>query len=484
MKRQHSLGLAFLVLAMFVGCGSDESTSSNPGGAPACTPTGPEVCNGKDDDCDGVLDDGPCSAPTLDKAKFLAGSGTDVVRGIAADNEGNIYLTGHVSPPADLGGPVKESQGFVASFDAQGALRWFYPWGNPSDGYSYGQDLSFAGDKVCMGGFFSGPFDFGGGVRTSQGYNDAVVLCLNAADGSYRWDRAFGDTHFDVVEGVRVDASGDVTVVGNIEQGSADFGAGVVPNVGFFVARYAPDGALRWTRTYATAGAIFSQTPAVDSSGNVYTTGRFSGTLDFGGGPRSAGASGSSFVLALDAQGNHRWDIVSSGSVDFYGAAVQSNNTLVVAGDFSGSFTLGGANMSSSSPEARNLFAVALDPGGKALWSYRADGESSRGFSLAIGPSDEIAIAGSFAGSPTFGDTAETNKGMDDMHVVGLTADGKFQWSKVFGGSDVDELNAVAFDSKGNIVVGGESRSNLDIDGAGSLTNAGDFDGVILYLRR
>jgi hypothetical protein len=69
------------------------------------------------------------------------------------------------------------------------------------------------------------------------------------------------------------------------------------------------------------------------------------------------------------------------------------------------------------------------------------------------------------------------------MHVVGLTPGGKYLWDLALGSPAIDELNAVAINAGGAIVVGGESEGDLNLGDAGSHVNAGGFDGVVLYVR-
>jgi hypothetical protein len=69
------------------------------------------------------------------------------------------------------------------------------------------------------------------------------------------------------------------------------------------------------------------------------------------------------------------------------------------------------------------------------------------------------------------------------MHAVALTPDGKYLWDIVLGSTDIDAFNGIAVNKAGAIVAGGDSRSNFDLGGAGSHTNAGSFDGVVVYVR-
>ena len=456
------------------------------GGGPVCDPIA-ETCDGTDEDCDGVIDDGLCSTPALAGEVFIEGSGVDHVRGIAFDAAGNVYITGAVTGPADFGdGASSGAHGYVASYAPSGALRWKRLWGSSSSGYDYGQDVAASADKVCVAGAFAGTFDFGGGARVAGGFNDALVLCLDPADGSYLWDRAFGETLSEAAEGVAISSSGDVVATGTFEN-SADFGGGAVAGQGFndaFVARWSgATGALQWARTYSGTGSERGQQLAVDAADNVYVVGAFSSIIDFGGGARDPGFM-APFILSLDATGDYRWDVtqLSGANLTLYGVVAQASGAIVVSGEFNGDLNLGGPILPSETTDGLELVVASLDSDGGFLWQYTPQGSAtSRGFGLAVGPADELVVAGSFDGTVTFGDAPRTAAGMYDLFVVGLDATGHYAWDATFGGPEDEEGNAVAIDGAGKVAIGGGSWGDLDL-GLASHTNAGSLDGILFYL--
>ncbi|MBI5534555.1 MAG: putative metal-binding motif-containing protein [Deltaproteobacteria bacterium] len=464
-------------------CSSGDSPAAS---GPSCTPV-TETCDGVDQDCDGVPDDGACSAPKTDGAWFLGGTGTDHVRGVAFDAAGNVFVTGAITASADLGkGPVDGAHGYVASLDPSGAVRWSLIWGASNMGYDYGQDVSVGGDMVCASGSFAGTFDFGGGARTAGGYNDAFVVCLDAATGSYRWDRAFGADQSDVTEGVHVTDAGDVVINGVVSAASTDFGGGAVsPAQGAFVARYAKDGAFQWAHVFANAGINFGSKPAVDAAGQVYMTGRFYDSTDFGGGVRASSGAASAFLASFGADGHWRWDHTfgaANTGITLYGASARERGDVVISGELTGSVSLGGPALSSNGGNAMTAFAAAFDASGTFLWQYAPGGAGAmRGYGAAIGPNDQVVLAGAFGGTMKFGDLERTSVGGDDMVAVGLTPEGKYLWDFTVGGSGSDAVNAVAVDGKGRVALGGETWAELTV-GSSSHTNAGGDDGALVFL--
>ncbi|HAF67779.1 MAG TPA: hypothetical protein DCL16_01555, partial [Acidimicrobiaceae bacterium] len=59
--------------------------------------------------------------------------------------------------------------------------------------------------------------------------------------------------------------------------------------------------------TFGGTGTDFGRGVAVDGSGNVYTTGNFQDTVNFGGGNVTSAGSYDAFVTKLNAAGAHQW---------------------------------------------------------------------------------------------------------------------------------------------------------------------------------
>ena len=119
----------------------------------------------------------------------------------------------------------------------------------------------------------------------------------------------FGGTGTDYGRGTAVDGSGNVHVTGNFE-GTVDFGGGDVTSAGdkdVYVSKYNAAGVHQWTTTLGGTNNDIGYGVAVDGSGNVYATGRFGGTVNFGAGNVTSAGNGDGFVTKLNAAGVHQW---------------------------------------------------------------------------------------------------------------------------------------------------------------------------------
>jgi hypothetical protein len=146
--------------------------------------------------------------------------------------------------------------------------------------------------------------NFGAGNVTSAGGEDVFVTKLNSS-GAHQWTTTLGGTSLDWGRGVAVDGSGNVYTTGQFAE-TVNFGAGNVTSAGnydVFVTKLNSSGAHQWTTTLGGTGSDNGYGVAVDSSGNVYTTGNFQGTVNFGAGNVTSAGSEDVFVTKLNPLG-------------------------------------------------------------------------------------------------------------------------------------------------------------------------------------
>ena len=90
-----------------------------------------------------------------------------------------------------------------------------------------------------------------------------------------------------LVEGIGIDAAGDVFVTGWFEGVALDFDGASMANRGhadIFLAKLDPKGKQLWRKRFGDAEAQAPAGLAVDVRGNVVLVGTFGGAVDFGGG--------------------------------------------------------------------------------------------------------------------------------------------------------------------------------------------------------
>jgi hypothetical protein len=238
-------------------------------------------------------------------SKRLGGTSSDVPLGIAVVDGGNIAITGYFQGTANFGGQNLTSAGvndiFAASYDSTGRELWSKAWGNTAD--DRGTSIAIDGQgSVIVTGSFTGDVDFGGGRIPNSGGSD-IFLVKYSSNGMHQWSRSYGTTATlgDIAYAVAVDGANNVLLTGSIV-GAVDFGGGALATNGsydVFIAKFRSDASHLWSKR---AGALYDDHGwgiAADSTGNVFSTGDFYQSINFGGGALVNEAGTDSYVVKL-----------------------------------------------------------------------------------------------------------------------------------------------------------------------------------------
>jgi len=105
-------------------------------------------------------------------------------------------------------------------------VRWSAGYGSTSSDYGYGLDVDSKGNVYVTGMFYNSMKLSSSITLKSSGSYDAYVAAFNAS-GTALWGRAFGSTSSDYGRAVAVDPSDNVYVTGYFYY-SVDFGGGTL----------------------------------------------------------------------------------------------------------------------------------------------------------------------------------------------------------------------------------------------------------------
>jgi hypothetical protein len=231
-------------------------------------------------------------------AKGMGSTDDDIATGLALDTAQYIVFAGSYSGTVNFdpnGGTTNlisngYSDAFVAKLSSAGNLLWAKGVGSVDfeDGVrAVGVDIN---NNTVLTGFYRGTTDFDPGVGVASfswsSYNDIFVLKLTAA-GGYLWAKTANGSSWEEGYGLTLDGAGNIYTTGYFES-SLDFdpNAGTVildPNAysDVYVQKLSPAGNLMWVKSVSGTGSDGGNGIALDTKGNVYTTGYFSNTADF-----------------------------------------------------------------------------------------------------------------------------------------------------------------------------------------------------------
>jgi hypothetical protein len=384
-----------------------------------------------------------------------------------------------------------------------------FAWAKSMGDFTQDQSWSIATDasgNVYTTGYFQGTVDFdpGAGVfnLTSAGQDDIFIQKLDAG-GNFIWAKRMGATSVDVGFGLTTDGLGNIYTTGYF-QGTVDFdpGAGVFNLISggsydIFIQKLDASGNFIWAKSMGGVTMDQGWSITIDVSGNVCTTGYFSGTVDFDPGAavfNLVSASTDIFIQKLDAAGNFIWaKRIGAASTVHYSQSISTDasGNIFTAGYFQGTvdFDPGAGVFNLTTVGSNDIFIQKLDANGNFIWAKSMGTPSDdRGFSLRTDASGNVFTTGYFGGGtidfdPGPGVFNLTSAGTNEIFVQKLDAGGNFVWAKSTGGSTSSDIGyALTTDGAGAVYTTGQFEGTVDFDPGPGVFNlaAGGFSNVFI----
>jgi hypothetical protein len=334
------------------------------------------------------------SAGSFVWAKQFAGNSTNMGNSIAVDNNGNVYTTGNFLGTTDFDPGVGSytfaatagtNDIFISKLDASGNFIWAKQMvGAVGAEDSRSIVLDNYNNILITGVIQQGPCDFdpsSTGTYTLSAVNGYdIFVGKYTTNGDLIWAKQLGGAgQFEYGFSVAVDAIGNVYSTGYFQStGEFDPGVGVYnltasgTTQDTYISKLDASGNFVWAKQLAGTGNEDSRSIAVDGSGNVYTTGKFDGVLDFD--PSAATytlntfGSNDIYVSKLDVSGNFVWGKQLGGSAsDFaYSIAVDACGNAYTTGFFNATadFDPSASTYTITSAGSYDIFISKLDPVG------------------------------------------------------------------------------------------------------------------------
>jgi hypothetical protein len=355
-----------------------------------------------------------------------------------------------------------------------------------------GQDVALhENGNIALTGRFKDRLNLGGGNLISHGTTDAFVG-LFTPEGRHRWSTSIGGIGAATVpESVAIDRRGDVVVAGwHTATIATELGDLVsAGDIDLFILKFAGGhGGLLWQRQIGSLRADLAYGVTTTATGDVFVTGMFQRTVDFGGTVLKSSSGGfDAFVVKLKGDtGETIWvkswpNFGADGGMDI---AVDSKGNPIMTGYFGSMIDFGNLGRLNGSPVANNAFVAKLDGSdGRHLWSntFLASG-SSRSYGVAIDPQDNVAIAGFYEKAALFSNTGKYASGGSDSFVVAYTPDGIRRWVQIFPNNGADAAADVTMTSGGNVVVTGQFRGAM-LTGSSEVESHGYSDVYLVEMK-
>ncbi len=445
----------------------------------------------------------------LDWAKQIGGTGADVANSIVIDSTGNVYTVGTFTGTVDFdpgaGTSNLVSGGntdiFVSKLDSSGNFIWAKQI--VGAGIDLGRYIAIDSiGNIYITGQFEDTADFDPGVGisnlTSFGSADVFVSKLDS-DGDFIWAKQLGGEGVDIGKSVTVDSGGNVYTVGDFTN-TADFDPGVgtfniaspANNGEVFVSKLDSDGDFVWAKNMGGTAQDFGISIAVDSDGNVYTSGYFNTTGDFdpGAGTSNLVSAGGTdiFISKLNSSGDYVWaKKMGSTSADVGNSmTLDSDENVYTTGSFTGTvdFDPGAGTSNLVSAGGTDIFISKLNSSGDFVSAQKMGGTAADvAYSISLDLDGNIYTTGNLTGTADFDPGAGTSNlvsaGSTDIFVSKLDSSGNYVWAKKMGGTGADIGRSVSLDSDSNTYVAGQFTGTADFDprsGTYNLVSSGSND--------
>ena len=395
-------------------CVAKVQTGAGPTGYQGVIKAGIEVCDGKDNDCDGFTDEG------LTRSCYTGPRGTSCVGLCKAGTE--TCSAGSWKTCQGMVKPVKEACDGKDN-DCNGKI---------DDGLSCKWVKTFGGTSILSNLKSHIKVDKNGNVYYVESFNKEVIfdklkvtstnggvfITKMDSKGTVLWAKKItGARGKPTIGGLAIDASGNVFVTGNYTT-DAVFDtlkvapkAGTAPTKTCYITKLNTAGRFLWAKSIDGGQCVGV---AADSSGNAYVTGTYNNTLLLGTG------------------GN----LKSQGSTDVWVARFNSSD-------------------------------------GSASWVHSLGGTSTEhARAIVVDNKNRVYITGEYLGSIrlTTGQIPPlTSQGLFDIFLLQMDTSGDVYYARTLGGKNLDQVVDLAVDASQNVYLLGRFRSSFAIPGFLSL---------------
>ena len=399
-------------------------------------------------------------------------------RSVAADRNGNIYVTGSfLSDTLILDSTILKTNGnqdlFLAKYSPLGKILWARSIGGIGDekGLSLAIDSK---ENIFVTGCFSASFKYDSLNITNKGLWDIFIVKYDST-GNLRWVKTAGGKGDDYGQGICVDTKDNIYVAGSFSCQLITLSDRTLSNssdkAGSFdmcLLKYNNEGNLLWAKNAGGKTDDGGMSIAADIHDNIYVAGYFeSAALTFGFNIIKNDYSGrgtiDAYLVKYDSDGNAQW-AKSFGSRYDDGAlsvCTDKDGNVFISGNFENEIMADTTALISHG--ISDIFIIKYNSSGSVVWAKNfGDINEESGLSLCSDKNGNIYMTGFFNSEEiSFGTIKFTLKNKSDIYLVKFDPAGNIKWAKHSGGSADEAGLGICSDGNGNIVMTGYFESGI-----------------------
>ncbi|MFI5263230.1 MAG: SBBP repeat-containing protein [Candidatus Kapaibacterium sp.] len=260
-----------------------------------------------------------------------------------------------------------------------------------------------------------------------------------------------------------IDGKGNTYITGDFT-GPTNFESITLTRTGgnnIFIAKYLEDGNVEWAKS-ASAEHVYGISN--DGLGDIYITGTFIDSAEFGGIVLKSSTGRNLFIAKFHSDGSVEWAKKATCS-NFYVNAIVTDpiGNSFITGNFSGVAVFDGITLTSTESD---IFLAKYRSDGSIDWVKQGAGaQDGSGFAVTLDNNNNIYITGSFYGTVDFDGNNLVSEGQQDIFIAKYRPDGSIDWVKRAGGWGGDDGSRIVTDYDGNIYLIGDFTDSADFDG-------------------
>ena len=293
--------------------------------------------------------------------KHGGGSGNDNGYAFTFDSNNDIFLTGSNADTATFDSFTVPPGNLFAKYDLSGTCLFAQ---RKYSGLSIIDIKSMNGDLILSGTTNNNSINIDTISVSLLAGSKALLAKINSS-GEIYWLKTYGSYSNTTGNSIYLDAQNNIYYAGYFGD-SATFNSITIYHSSttlpdFFLAKLDNNGNAQWVRQCYTTGLAHGYAVSVDGDSNVYFSGDFNGTAQFGNFNVSAGTRSDFFISRYNSNGDCLGVRNFGVATSLNNIIVDNNGNVIVGGQFIETVTIGSQNLSSSNAINPDVFIAKAD---------------------------------------------------------------------------------------------------------------------------